>query len=302
MCCFVPSPSDRSSPLSQAAAVLAELSTAPFPLVLRPALPPSPLQSCLAASQPPLGSGSWPELSRAVPRRGAGDCRDQSRARDCSSGSARGRPSSSTQECRWPCLADCLGPALHAREHFPPPRPPRRGAGRSPGCQPAVLAPAPPLSPKPQSYRGALPRAPVLQEMNGGCASPALRAPLPPALSKAAALPNGEGQEGKPHKQVRCVPAENKVKQQPAASWQPRCRLPAATAPLPGLPTPPRDAAPQARSDGEAERVSQRKVPSCLQQVTRSCREGGAAARCLLALQFCLSSPQHLFAVGAGAV
>lgn len=74
MCCFVPSPSDRSSPLSQAAAVLAELSTAPFPLVPRPALPPSPLQSCLAASQPPLGSGSWPELSRAVPRRGAGDC------------------------------------------------------------------------------------------------------------------------------------------------------------------------------------------------------------------------------------
>lgn len=103
MCCFVPSPSDRSSPLSQAAAVLAELSTAPFPLVPRPALPPSPLQSCLAASQPPLGSGSWPELSRAVPRRGAGDCRDQSRARDCSSGSAVGD--------RVPAPRNVAGPA-----------------------------------------------------------------------------------------------------------------------------------------------------------------------------------------------
>lgn len=48
---------------------------------------------------------------------------------------------------------------------------------------------------------------------------------------------------------------------------------------------------PWAQSNGKADRVSQGNVPSCLQQVTRSCREKGVAACRSLMLHLCLSLP-----------
>lgn len=120
-----------------------ELSTAPTPLVPRSALPPSPLQSRLAASQPPLGSGSWPELSRAVPRCDAGDC-ELAGIRAVPGIAAAARPVGD----RVPAPRNVAGPArlivwgqLCTPGSVSPPRPPRQGAGRSPGCQQCLRQP-----------------------------------------------------------------------------------------------------------------------------------------------------------------